>query len=84
MNYYESREHFGGYDMLLRFYGCWKEQKYDALILQFVHAGTDCNCWETALVDFYRNDIHGQTLFLCQIDSKIVQRLWDLRAQGTG
>lgn len=38
MNYDDRREWFAGYDMLLRFYGCWKGQKYDALILHFVHA----------------------------------------------
>ena len=64
MNYYESREHFGGYDMLLSFYGCWKEQKYDALTLQFVHAVQIVIVWETALLYFYRNDIHGQTFFM--------------------
>lgn len=48
MNYYDGREHFGAYDMLLRFYGCWKEQKYDALMLHVVHAVHIAIVWGTA------------------------------------
>lgn len=44
MNYSDSREHLGGYDTLLRFYGCWREQGSGALTLQLVHAGTHCDC----------------------------------------
>lgn len=52
MNYYDGRQHFGAYDMLLRFYGRWKEQKYDALVLHVVHAVHIAIVWETALSYF--------------------------------
>ena len=62
MNYYDGREHFGASDMLLRFYGCWKEQKYGALILQFVCAVHSVIVWETAPSYSHSNDVHRQTL----------------------
>lgn len=62
MSYYDGREQFGASDMLLRFYGCWKEQKYEALILQFVRAVHSVTVWETAPLSYHRNDIHGQIL----------------------
>lgn len=63
MNYYDGGEQFSASDMLLRFYGCWKEQKYDALILQLVHAVHSVIVWETAPLSSHRNDIHGQIFF---------------------
>lgn len=63
MNYYDSREHFGGYDMLLRFYGAARNKNmmlsYPNLYLQL----QTVIVWETALSYFHRNDVHGHTLF---------------------
>lgn len=38
--------------LMICFCGCWKEQKYDALILQVVHAVHIVIVWETALSYF--------------------------------